>query len=220
LLKRALVDEGHEVVCAYDGAVALGEMRRQRFDLVVLDVNMPKLGGFQVLARMRHDSMAPTAPVLFLTGRGRMDDMLLGFDSGCDDYMTKPFDMDELLARVKALLRRGQSRPEETPVVVVDSPGLLTAGALTLDLTTHQAHIGEKTVQLTPIESQILRYFLEHPHQVHSTQSLLREIWHDGDATMDTSLVRWHVKKLRAKIEPDPHTPQFIRTVFRHGYIL
>ena len=151
LLRRGLIAEGYEATCVYDGASALGELRRQDFDLMLLDINMPKLDGFQVCLRLRREPELSQLPVLVLTARGDLEDRLLGFEVGADDYLAKPFDFHELLARVKALLRRRQARePDEARPE--DVPTVLEVGSLSLDLRSRQATCAVETVQLTPAE--------------------------------------------------------------------
>ena len=219
LLHRVLSTSGYQVVCAHDGASALGQVRSHRFDLVLLDVNMPKIDGFQVCLRLRAEPEFSEVPVLFLTGRDTLEDRLLGFEVGCDDYLVKPFEPEELLARVKALLRRSLVREPDQPEAAEPSTRL-QVGSLALDLRRRQAHCPIKTVPLTPAEFDLLKFFMEHPNEVHSAQVLLREVWDYPEDSTDTGVVRWHIKNLRNKIEPDPLHPTYIHTVPRQGYIL
>lgn len=220
-VRHSLSDESYEVLTAYDGVEALTIARRHRPDLVILDIIMPHLDGLQVCQRLRRDPTLAAVPILFLTERSAIEDRITGLDEGGDDYLVKPFDLRELKARVRALLRRGRSAPEGRP----GFPGFegqdsLVVGPLTLDLRICQVGMGEKTVQLTPTEFDLLHHLMIHPGEVFSSQQLLRQVWGYPPATADPGLVRWHIKNLRAKIEPDPAHPVYIRTVPRHGYIL
>ena len=212
-LQHILADEGYEVLTAYDGLQALTLARSQRPDLIILDVIMPGLDGFAVCHMLRQDRELATIPVLFLTVRGDIEDRLAGLDGGSDDYLVKPFDARELQARIRAVLRRSRFTAPQS------KSHLLTAGSLTLDLHTHQVRVEEKTVQLTPCEFNLLHYLMAYAGQVFSSAALLEAVWGYTSGAATPALVRWHVKNLRAKIEPDPAHPIYIRTVQRHGYI-
>ena len=217
-VRRSLSDEGHEVLTAYDGMEALAIARRHRPDLVILDIAMPRLDGLQVCRRLRRDPTLAAVPILFLTVHSGIQDRIKGLDEGGDDYLTKPFDLEELKARVRALLRRARSVLEGG--LEAEGPGpLLVAGPLVLDLHTRQVHLGEKAVQLTPTEFDLLYHLMTHPGEIFSSRQLLRQVWGYPPKSADPGLVRWHVKNLRTKIEPDPAHPVYIRTVPRHGYI-
>ena len=212
-VRHSLSDEGYEVLTAYDGMEALTVARRHHPDLVILDIAMPRLDGLQVCRRLRRDPTLATVPILFLTVRRGIEDRIKGLDEGGDDYLAKPFDLEELKARVRALLRRSRPVPEGT------SGPLLVAGPLVLDLHTRQVHLGEKAVQLTPTEFDLLYHLMTHPGEIFSSRQLLRQVWGYPPKSADPGLVRWHVRNLRAKIEPDPAHPVYIRTVPRHGYM-
>lgn len=216
-LRRSLGDEGHEVITAYDGAEALAVARRHCPDLAILDIVMPRLDGLQVCRKMRRDSSLAAVPVLFLTVRSDIEDRVAGLDNGGDDYLVKPFDLRELKARVSALLRRSRSTLEAGPHS--DDSGFLVVGSLALNLRTCQVRVGEKLVQFTPVEFDLLHQLMTHPGEVFSSRELLQQVWGYPPATADPCLVRWHIKNLRAKMEPDPAHPVFIHTVPRHGYM-
>lgn len=224
MLRRGLTAEGYEVTCALDGVSALSELRHQDFDLVLLDINMPKLDGLQVCLRLRKEPGLSTLPVLFLTARGDPGDLLLGFEVGGDDYLAKPFDFDELLARVKALLRRSQAhRPDEAQEE--EPPTRLQVGSLALDLLSRQATCAVKTVQLTPAEFDLLKFFMEHPNEIHSGQKLLYEIWDYPQEMIDTGLVRWHTRTCATRSNPTRSTlptsaPSPVRDTFSKSHWL
>ncbi|UCC76286.1 MAG: response regulator transcription factor [Anaerolineales bacterium] len=215
----SLSHEGYKVLVASDGLEALSLARREHPDLIILDILMPGLNGLEICRRLRRDPGMAALPVLFLTVRSDIEDQLAGWEEGCDDYLVKPFDMRELQARVRALLRRSvaaslaASRQEGGRAVLV-------VGSLTLDENTHQATVGDKSVELTPTEYRLLRHLMRHPNQVCSSHRLLREVWGYDQETATLGLVRWHIKNLRGKIERDPSHPLYIRTSPRHGYIL
>lgn len=215
----SLLHEGYKVLVASDGLEALSLARREHPDLIILDILMPGLNGLEVCRRLRCDPSMAALRVLFLTVRSDIEDQLAGWEEGCDDYLVKPFDMRELQARVRALLRLSAaatlaaSRQQSHDAVLV-------VGSLTLDDNTRQATAGDKTVELTPTEYRLLRHLMRHPHRVLSSRRLLREVWGYDEAAATLGLVRWHIKNLRAKIEPDPRHPLYIQTSSRHGYIL
>jgi len=216
-LRHSLNDEGYEVLTACDGMEALAVARRQRPDLVILDIVMPRLDGLQVCHRLRRDPTLAAVPILFLTVRSAIEERVTGLDEGGDDYLVKPFDLRELKARVQALLRRGQRAPEGGPGL--EGRTSLVVDSLTLNLHTCQVRVGEKTAQLTPTEFDLLHHLMAHPGQIFSSQQLLRQVWDYPPGTADPGLVRWHIKNLRAKIEPNPARPTYIRTIPRHGYL-
>jgi two-component system response regulator RpaA len=218
-VQYSLRAEGYEVLVAYDGEEALTLARRYHPALIVLDIVMPRLDGFQVCYRVRQDPTLIDIPILFLTGRSAVEDRVKGLDHGGDDYLVKPFDLRELKARIRRLLRRQRSATENSQGTQEQGP-VLRVDSLTLYLKSCQAHTEERTVQLTPTEFDLLYYLMKHPGEVCSSQRLLCKVWQYPPGTADPSLVRRHVKNLRAKIEPDPAHPVYIRTVPRLGYLL
>jgi len=217
-VRQSLSDEGWEVLTAYDGMEALAVAQGHRPDLVILDIVMPRLDGLQVCRRLRRDLTLAAVPILFLTVRTAIEDRIKGLDEGGDDYLTKPFDLRELKARVRALLRRARSASEEGPGIADQGP-LLVMGSLALDLHTCQVRAGEKTAQLTSTEFDLLHHLMTHSGEVFSSQQLLQQVWGYPTRTGDPGTVRWHVKNLRAKIEADLAHPVYIRTVHGHGYM-
>lgn len=212
---QALRHEGYTVRVAYDGVEALELCRYSVPDLIILDVAMPHMDGFTLCQTLRRDPSLADVPVLFLTGRDTLDDRLRGFEEGGDDYMAKPFDLRELKARVRALLRRS-ARPASS----TEEAGTLRVGDLNLNLQTRTVQVGSQIRQLTPAEFELLTFLMRHPNEVYSSEQLLRHVWgYDPDAA-EPSLVRWHVMNLRNKIEQDPSRPMYLCTVPRHGYIL
>ena len=215
-LKHALSDAGYEVFTASDGVRALSSAQRHRPDLIILDVLMPGLDGLEVCARVRRDPSLAAVPILILTVRDDIEDRVKGLERGGDDYLVKPFDMRELEARVKALLRRGRSGA--SPASDAEE-FLLKAGGLCLDLHRRQVRVGRHTAELTPAEFDILHYLMLHPNEVLSASTLLEAIWGYAFSSESSGLVRWHIRNLRRKIERDPTHPLCICTLPRHGYL-
>ena len=218
-IQRHLQNAGYEVFTAHDGMDALAVARRHRPALVVLDINMPVLDGLEVCQRMREDPILASILILFLTVSSTISHRVLGLDRGADDYMTKPFDLLELNARIRALLRRDRSLSNPNQGDSVQS-STLTVGEITLDLHTSKVQVKEKESELTPIEFDLLYFLMAHPQEVFTSRQLLQMVWNYPDEISNSGLVRWHVKNLRNKIEVDPEQPNYIVTVARQGYML
>jgi DNA-binding response OmpR family regulator len=218
-LQHSLGAEGYNVLTAYDGLEALSIAWRQPPDLIVLDVVMPGMDGLTVCQRLRQDPILSRVPILFLTMRCTVEARVEGLDRGADDYLTKPFNLTELKARVRTLLRRDQQVPKEGPRPDIQGT-VLRVGRLALDLHTRQAHVDGKVEQLTPIEFDLLRYLMTHRKMALSCRQLLQEVWNYSPGAANPSLVRWHIKNLREKIEPEPAHPTLVRTLPHHGYML
>lgn len=215
-LQHHLSDEGYEVHTARDGVQGLQIARTHRPHLIILDVGMPRMDGITVCQELRRDPSLATIPILFLTVYNTVDNRVKGLDEGGDDYLAKPFDIAELKARIRALLRR-VSRVEQPEVKQTDD--LLQVGSLVLYLRRYQVCVAGRAVPLTPIEFDLLYYLMRHPDEVFSSERLLQVLW-GYVPNADSSIVRWHISNLRRKMEPDPAHPIYIRTVPRHGYIL
>ncbi|MGC8787653.1 MAG: response regulator transcription factor [Anaerolineae bacterium] len=216
-LQRHLGDDGYEVHTAEDGVEGLRLARAHHPHLIILDVAMPRMGGIEMCRELRQDPTLAATPVLFLTVRKEVDDRVKGLDAGGDDYLVKPFAIEELKARVRALLRRAHVAVEAGTERL---DYLLVVGSLTLDLHRRQARVGDKAVTLTPTEYDLLYYLMKHPDEVFSSERLLQALWGYLPNSASACVVRWHIKNIRSKIEPDPEHPIFIRTVSRHGYML
>ena len=207
-IKFNLENEGYTVDAAYDGEDAVSLARTGDYDLIILDLMMPRKDGLQACQEIRGFS---TVPILMLTARGERADLLLGFESGADDYMTKPFDILELKARVRALLRRaGRSAAENTPQ-------LLERGHIRLDEERRAAWRDGVGVELTMKEFDLILFLMKNPGKVYSREALLDLVW-GYDYQGDTRTVDVHVRRLREKLELDPAKPRSLLTKWGVGY--
>ena len=210
---RALTRDSHEVGLADSAQLALRTMESRAPDLIVLDIMMPEMNGLELCKLLRSRAEYSTLPILFLSAKGATEDIVRGLDAGGDDYLPKPFDLPELTARVRALLRR-------TPPDNSESGGVLTAGTMTLNPSTLEVTTAEGAIQLTLTEFRLLYYLAENPNMAHSVEDLLTEIWQYPPSSGDPDLVRAHVRNLRRKIEPDIRNPVYIHTVHGMGYMV
>ena len=210
-LRNNLEIEGYTVDVAADGPEGLAAARRTPPDLVVLDLMLPGMDGYRVLRQLREGGL--TMPVLILTARGEEADKVLGFRLGADDYVTKPFGVLELLARVEALLRR--SRPAAAP----SGRGVQRFGEVEVDLSTRTVRRAGSVVALTPMEFDLLVALLRRNGAVVSRMELLAEVWGHSSAVL-TRTIDTHIGELRRKLEQDPSTPRHILTVRKAGYRL
>lgn len=206
--------ENIDSVEAMDGNTALALARERRFDLVVLDLMLPGLDGLTVCRAIRRESVNTDTPVLMLTARREESDKVLGLDSGADDYLAKPFGVRELMARVRALLRRG---PRQSATTAEATERSLTYQHLHVDPARRRVTVSGEDVELTPQEFQLLHLLLSHPGIVYSREALLRKVWKDDTFVTERS-VDTLVKRLRKKIEHDPGDPSIILTVWGTGY--
>jgi DNA-binding response OmpR family regulator len=213
-LRRTLEFEGYDVTIAEDGRQGLEEARVGEAELVVLDLMLPEMDGFRVLRELRGGGSR--VPVLVLTARGDESDIVMGFDSGADDYVTKPFSTLELLARVRALLRRGT--PEGNGAEGEEGP--LGFGDVEIDPEARTVLKAGKPVSLTPKEFDLLLSLLRRNGGVASRSDLLDEVWRYANSEVMTRTVDTHVAELRRKLEDDPAHPQHILTVRKAGYRL
>src|SRR5438067_7581910 len=200
-----LEQAGFAVTSAGDGREGLVQFRQAAFDLVVLDVMLPSLDGFEVLREIRKDSQAP---VVMLTARSDLHDVVVGLELGADDYVTKPFELPELVARMKAVLRRSTAEPEA---------GVIAADGLEIDPAAFTVRRGSEEIALTATEFRLLLELARRPKQVFTRELLLELVW-NYDYLGDSRLVDAAVQRLRGKIEDDPKEPTLIRTVRGVGY--
>ena len=209
LVRRYLEREGHDVTVLADGAEALSEVRRSAPDLLVLDVMLPGADGLTVCRRLREEQF--DLPILLLTARSTENDLLLGLELGADDYLAKPYSPRELVARVRALLRRARR--------TVPASTVITVGDLEIDPDRHRATLADRLLDLTRAEFDLLEEFALHPGIVLSRARLLDRL-HGTDRWIGGRTIDTHVKNLRAKIESDPQQPTRLLTVYGVGYAL
>jgi two-component system, OmpR family, alkaline phosphatase synthesis response regulator PhoP len=206
VIKHNLTFEGFEVALVTDGHAAVGRARAFTPDLILLDLMLPGCNGLDLCAVLHEGG---NVPIIIVSARGQKVDKLKGLDLGADDYLTKPFDMDELLARIRAVLRRTRSSVDH-----------LTLGRVTIDFGALRATIGNAEIHLTHREFEVLRYLAERQERVVHRDELLREIWGYLDAPETTRSVDHAIARLRKKIEENPPHPRFIHTVHGGGYCL
>lgn len=211
-LKYNLRKEGYDVVTAIDGSEALDLARREKPDLIVLDIMLPKMSGFEVCRVLRKDM---NVPILMLTAKVDETDKIVGLEIGADDYMTKPFSLRELLARIRAMLRR--SKMAEMPPKADEA--LLKVGDIEIDIARHRVSKGGTALQLTAKEFDLLAFLARNKGFVFSRDRLLEKVW-GYDFAGDTRTVDVHIRWLRQKIEADPDNPKRLITVRGTGYKL
>lgn len=210
IIAHNLKREAFEPVCAYDGESGLEIAMREDCDLVLLDVMLPKMDGWEVLRELRKVSITP---VIMLTAREEEEDKVMGLDLGADDYMTKPFSMKELISRIRAHIRRvGYQRPE-------GPEGLLQIGDIKLDPAKMEVRKGEVLLGLSGKEFALLSFFMTNPNTVFSREELMSKVWHYEGFYGDLRAVDVMVRRLREKVEDDDAAPQYILTKRGQGYL-
>lgn len=206
----SLEQDGFEIDSAFDGEEALNLAKNNEYDLIVLDVMLPKIDGLNVCQQIREFSVVP---VIMLTAKGDDMDKILGLEYGADDYMTKPFNILELKARIKAILRRSKAKiPQEA-----DGSSVVSSGALKINGESRRVYVSEKEVALTAKEFDLLELFVNHSNKVYTRENLLNIVW-GYDYPGDVRTVDVHVRRLREKIEPSPSEPTYIHTKWGVGY--
>ena len=214
-LVATLESEGYAVTAASDGAQALKLFPQEKFDLVLLDVMMPKVNGYDVCRELR--AKGTRVPVLFLTAKGEEIDKVVGLKLGADDYVTKPFGVHELLARVEALLRRARAARPDAGAATKDLPAVFRLGAAGIDRRKFTATVAGRTAPLTARELKLAEVFAAHPGEVLTRDALLNAVW-GVDYFGTTRTLDQHVAQLRKKVETDPENPRSIVTVHGVGY--
>lgn len=212
-IRFSLEQDGMEVDCAYDGEEAINMAKQKEYDVVLLDVMLPKFDGYEVCQAIREFS---EMPIIMLTAKGNDMDKILGLEYGADDYITKPFNILEVKARIKAIMRRNAKKNKKAQQV---DNKVITAGDLSLDTEGRRVFIGEKEINLTAKEFDLLELLVCNPNKVYSRETLLTLVW--GNKAMDSGDVRTvdvHVRRLREKIEPSPSDPKYVHTKWGVGY--
>ncbi len=212
LVSLHLRDAGHDVKAVHDGEDGLNAALAESYDLLVLDVMLPGLDGFEICRHVREKK--PATLVLMLTAKSSELDRVLGLELGADDYLTKPFSLRELQARVKALLRR---KEKLQTVAVASAAGLISSGALKIDTEKREVERAGEMIALTAKEFDLLVQFAQHPGKVYSRTQLLDLVWGYGYEGFEHT-VNSHINRLRAKLELDPANPEYIQTVWGIGY--
>jgi two-component system, OmpR family, alkaline phosphatase synthesis response regulator PhoP len=209
LLKYNLEKEGFKVNYATDGTVALAEARRDPPDLVILDLMLPGLDGLEVCRQLRRNERFARTPVLILSARSEEADRVVGLELGADDYVTKPFSTREVVARVRALLRRNEP---------VGPPRLkIHRGEIVIDPTAHSVSVAGRAVELSALEFRLLHYLASHPGMVFSRDQLLDSVW-GNDRTVTPRSVDVYIRRIREKVEPAPQDPAYVQTIHGVGY--
>ncbi len=205
---RALQTEGYELSVAYQGLVGLRLAEHKRPHLILLDIGIPDIDGFQICRTLRALPSLAATPILIVTGRTAIGERVTGFDSGGDDYIAKPVDIIELRARIRAHLRRACMPAQRT-----------FASGIHIDHRTHMAVIEGRKVRLTLLQQELLSYFIQHEGVTLTNHQLIREVWKCEPEHADPGLVRWQVRALRERIELNPKCPRYIHTIKQRGYL-
>lgn len=208
-LRFSLEQDDMEVDCAYDGEEALEYARAKEYDIVLLDVMLPKLDGFQVCQQIREFS---NMPIIMLTAKGDDMDKILGLEYGADDYITKPFNILEVKARIKAIIRRTVKQEKKA-----DTAGRIQAGDMTIERDNRRVYIEGREINLTAKEFDVLELLATHPNQVYSREKLLTMVW-GADYPGDARTVDVHIRRLREKVETNSSEPKYVHTKWGVGY--
>lgn len=214
LLKINIELLGHQVITSPDGIKGYALAQQEVPDLIILDVMMPEVDGYTVAQRIRQSEITREIPILMLTALGMLQDKVQGFDSGVDDYLIKPFELEELRVRIRALLRRSKSMPES-----LITPEILTVGDFTLVPENLTAKVNDQNVKLTPIEFDILSNLIQRHGQAVSAGALLKDVW-GYSPNDDIETIRVHIRHLRTKIEKVSPGKKYIETIYGGGYRL
>ena len=212
---------GYNVCTASNGVEALAQLEYQLPDLILLDIDMPGMDGVELCSLIREDARWNFVPIIFLTASTELKQKITAYTVGGDDYLCKPFDIRELNLRMKAVLRRSTLPSlHQDEIEAHDEAHHLQVGGLRLDIHSAAVETEKGVTYLTPTELTLLRYLMQHPNELFSSEQLLEKVWEYPPRTGDPALVRWHVKNLRIKIEAQPDQPHYLQTVPHHGYIL
>ena len=208
-IRFSLEQDGMEVTSAYDGEEALTFAREQQFDIILLDIMLPKLSGFEVCQQIREFS---NVPIIMLTAKGDDMDKILGLEYGADDYITKPFNILEVKARIKAIIRRTAKQEKKA-----DTAGRIQAGDMTIERDNRRVYIEGREINLTAKEFDVLELLATHPNQVYSREKLLTMVW-GADYPGDARTVDVHIRRLREKVETNSSEPKYVHTKWGVGY--
>lgn len=206
-IRFSLEQDGMEVDCAYDGEEALEMIKTGQYDIVLLDVMLPKLTGFEVCQQVREFS---SVPIVMLTAKGEDMDKILGLEYGADDYITKPFNILEVKARIKAIIRRTAPKPKEAEKII-------ESGDMKLDCESRRVYVAGNEINLTAKEFELLELLVLNPNKVYGREALLKLVW-GNDYPGDVRTVDVHIRRLREKIEQKPSEPKYVHTKWGVGY--
>ena len=210
-IRFSLEQDNYQVDCAYDGEEALELAKINTYDIVLLDVMLPKLNGFEVCQQIREFS---NVPIIMLTAKGDDMDKILGLEYGADDYITKPFNILEVKARIKAIMRRMSPKKE---AALKNENLFLEVKDMKLDIEGHRVYIRDKEINLTSKEFELLELLISHPNKVYSREKLLKLVW-GTDYPGDVRTVDVHIRRLREKVEENPGEPKYVHTKWGVGY--
>lgn len=210
-IRFSLEQDNYQVDCAYDGEEALELAKTNTYDIVLLDVMLPKLNGFEVCQQIREFS---NVPIIMLTAKGDDMDKILGLEYGADDYITKPFNILEVKARIKAIMRRMSPKKEAASK---NENLFLEVKDMKLDIEGHRVYIRDKEINLTSKEFELLELLISHPNKVYSREKLLKLVW-GTDYPGDVRTVDVHIRRLREKVEENPGEPKYVHTKWGVGY--
>jgi len=211
---EATLRRNYQVTVVHSGIQAIKQARKHAPNLIVLDVVMPGMDGLETCRELRNDPVLAGIPILFLTALGRPEDRIAGFRAGADDYLTKPFNLEELQLRIKAILRR-TAQPVAPP-----PSDQIRVNNLTLDRLSYRISTGKKQATLTPIEFELIYHLMTHVDEVFTSDRLLQEVWDYPSESGSQDLVRMHIKNIRQKVEVDPRKPEVLITIPRRGYTI
>jgi len=212
MVKKSLIKEGYKVISAFDGEKALKSLEIEEFNLIVLDIMLPKIDGIEVMRRIRLKSMVP---ILIVSAKAEENDRIIGLGLGADDYLVKPFSIAELIARVKAQLRRYMYYSSSNDI----DNSIIEYGDISFDLDNYTVMKGNETINLRAKEYEILKLFLKNPNKVFTKAQIFNSVW--GEEYMgDDNTVMVHIRRVRNKIEDNPDEPKYIETVWGIGYRL
>lgn len=206
-LKKSLEQENYQVDAAYDGETAWQKLQAERYDLIILDLMLPKIDGITLCQKVRTKW---DTPIIMLTAKGEDVDKIIGLEMGADDYLTKPFNTRELTARIKAILRRAQGQPGR-------QADILTREELTINSREHRVYVDDREVDLTAKEYDLLILLAQNPGRIYTREQLLEQVW-GYDFIGEDRTVDVHIRRLREKVEPNPAQPKFVLTKWGVGY--
>jgi len=219
VVRLGLKYEGFHVEAASNGEQGITAAQRINPAIIILDLGLPDIDGVEVCQRLRANPTTRDIPILMLTARDELQDRIIGLEAGADDYLTKPYEFDELVARIRAILRRQQRNTQAGAVGSSPNGHILQFGDLVMNTATHEVTRGGRLIELTATEYNLLHLFMSHPREVLDRKTILNRVW-GYDFLGETNIIEVYVRYLREKIEDSPSTPRLIQTVRSVGYVL